>query len=150
MRYTSAKHRPSATFDVNLQFKDAGLVAADAAAQVSGSNKIVDLGTGHFVGEMIIDVSAIETASSDERYDIIVQLSSSSTFSSGIVDAAVLPLGHATPLVGDTTSTTGRYTLMFHNEYNGTWYRYARIYVDVSGTVATGINFTAYASQLLG
>ena len=148
MRYTSAKHRPSSTFDANLQFKDAGLVAADAAAQVGGSNKIVDLGTGHFVGSMTVDVSAIETASSDERYDIIVQLSNSATFSSGIVDAACLILAHATPAPGDTTAATGRYTLLFHNEWNGTWYRYARVFTDVTGTVATGINYTAYASPI--
>ncbi len=148
MRYTSAKHRPSFTFDANLEFKDAGLVAADAAAQVDGSNKIVDLGEGHFVGAMVIDVSAIETASTDERYDITIQLSDSATFASGIVDAAVLPLGHATPLSGDTTSTTGRYVLYFHNELNGTWYRYARVFTDVTGTVATGINYTAWAANL--
>lgn len=149
MRYTTAKHRPSRTFDANLQFKDAGLVAADAAATVSGSAQVINLGTGHFVGELIVDVSAIETDSSNERYDIIVQLSSSSTFASTIVDAAILPLGHASALPGDVTSTTGRYTLLFHNEFGGTWYQYARVYTDVTGTIATGINYTAYAAPLV-
>lgn len=148
MRYTSAKHRPNFTFDANLEFKDAGLVAADAAATVDSAAKVVDLGEGHFVGAMVIDVSAIEIASNDERYDICIQLSDSSTFASGIVDAAILALGHATPLAGDTTSTTGRYVLYFHNEYNGTWYRYARVYTDVTGTIATGINYTAWAAPL--
>lgn len=148
MRYTSAKHRPNFTFDANLEFKDAGLVAADAAATVDSAAKVVDLGEGHFVGAMVIDISAIETASTDERYDIIVQLSDSSTFASGIVDAAILSVGHASALPGDTTSTTGRYVVYFHNEVNGTWYRYARIYTDVTGTIATGINFTAWAAPL--
>lgn len=150
MRYTSAKHRPSYTFDANLEFKDAGLVAADAAATVDSAAQVVDLGEGHFVGAMVIDVTAIETDSSNERYDIIVQLSDSSSFASGIVDGAILSLGHATALPGDTTSSTGRYILYFHNEYNGTWYRYARIYTDVTGTVATGISYSAYACPVLG
>lgn len=148
MRYTSAKHRPSFTFDANLEFKDAGLVAADAAAQVDSAAKVVDLGEGHFVGAMVIDVSAIEIASNDERYDICIQLSDSSTFASGIVDAVVLALGAHETLAGDTDSTTGRYVVYFHNEVNGTWYRYARIYTDVTGTIATGINFTAWAAPL--
>jgi hypothetical protein len=146
MRYTSAKHRPSFTFDANLQFKDAGLVAADAAAQVGGSARIVDLGEGLFEGDMVIDVTAIEIASNDERYDICIQLSDSASFASGIVEACVLPLGAHEVLPGDTDSTTGRYVLPFRNEVNGTWYRYGRIYVDVTGTIATGINFTAYAA----
>lgn len=147
MRYTSAKHRPSYTFDANLEFKDAGLIAADDAAQVDSADKIVDLGEGLFEGDMVIDVTAIEIASNTERYDICVQLSDSSTFASGIVDACVLPLGANEVLAGDTDSTTGRYILPFRNEVNGTWYRYARIYVDVTGDIATGINFSAFAAK---
>lgn len=149
MRYTSAKHRPTFTYDSDLEFKDAGLVAADAAATVDGSAKIVDLGEGHFIGAMVIDVSAIEIASNDEKYEIQVQLSDSSSFASGIVQGATLCLGALETLIGtDTDSTTGRYVLYFHNEHNGTWYRYARIYTNVTGNIATGINFSAWAAQL--
>ena len=148
MRYTSAKHRPSYTFDATFKFKDAGLVAADAAAQVDGSNKIVDLGEGLFEGDMVIDVTAIEIASNDEKYEIQVQLSDSATFASGVVQGSTLCLGALETLIGtDTDSTTGRYILPFRNEVNGTWYRYARIYTNVTGTIATGINFTAFAAQ---
>lgn len=149
MRYTAAKHRPNFTFDANLEFKDAGLVAADAAATVDASAKVVDLGEGHFIGAMVIDVSAIEIASNDEKYEIQVQLSDSSTFASGIVQGATLCLGALETLIGtDTDSVTGRYVLYFHNEHGGTWYRYARIYTNVTGTIATGINFTAWAAPL--
>ena len=51
-RYTSAKHRPSYTFDAEMQLKDAGLVAADAAAQVDGSAKVLDLGNGLVEGDV--------------------------------------------------------------------------------------------------
>lgn len=150
-RYTSARHRRSFTFDANLEFKDAGLVAADAAATVDGSAKVIDLGTGFWQGNMVIDVTAIEIASDNERYDIKVQVSDSATFASGIVDVACLPLGAYQTLIGaDTDSTTGRYVLPFHNEgVDGNTYRYARVYTDVSGTIATGINYIAFAVPTL-
>lgn len=148
MRYTSAKHRPSYTFDANLEFKDAGLIAADDAAQVDSADKIVDLGEGLFEGDLVVDVTAIEIASNDERYDIGIQLSDSSTFASGIVQGPILALGALETLIGaDTDSTTGRYVLPFRNEVNGTWYRYARVYINVTGNIATGINFSAWAAK---
>jgi hypothetical protein len=142
------KKRPQGTFDADLQFKDAGLVASSAAAQVDSSNKIVDLGTGLFRGKMIIDVSALEIASNDELYDIVVQLSSDSDFGTdtNIRDAATLNLSAAEVKRTDCNAddSTGRYKLYFDNEYDGTFYRYARVYTYVSGTVASGINYSAY------
>jgi len=38
----------------------------------------------------------------------------------------------------------GRYTLPFSNEDNGTFYRYVRVYTVVGGTIASGINYTAW------
>lgn len=148
MRYTSAKSKPSYTFDANLQLKDAGLIAADAAAQVSSANKILDLGTGYVSGDVVIDVTAIEIASNDERYDIGVQLSNSATFASGVVQGPVLPLGALETLIGaDTDSSTGRYVLPFTNRgVDENIYRYMRLYINVSGTIATGINFSAFAA----
>lgn len=138
-------NRPAGIFDAGMEFKDAGLVAASAAAQVDSAAKVVDLGTGHFKGTMLIDVSAIEIASNDEVYNICVQLSSSSTFASVIETAAKLELGANEVLLGDQDSVVGRYKLPFDNEYNGTYYRYARVYTVVAGTIATGINYTAFA-----
>jgi hypothetical protein len=141
------KTRPRGIFDADLEFKDAGLVAASAAATVDGSAKIVDLGTGTFRGEMFLDVSAVEIASNDERYDILIQLSSSATFASTYVTAAQLQLGANEVLNGDQDSTTGRYKVVFDNEYDLTYYRYARVFTVVAGTIATGINYTAYCSK---
>lgn len=142
------KTRPRAIFDSELEMKDAGLVAASAAATVDSSAAIIDLGTGHCRGEVQIDVSAIEIASNDEVYNICVQLSSSSTFASTYVTAAKLELGANEVLNGDQDSTTGRYKLYFDNEYDLTYYRYARIYTVVAGTIATGINYTAFMSKI--
>lgn len=140
-----ARNQKDFTFDADLQLKDAGLVAADAAATVGGAAAILDLGASRFDGRVIVDVSAIEIASNDERYAIKCQFSSSSSFASGIISGTLLWLGALEIDIGaDTDYTTGRYELPFTNQINGTTYRYMRLYTDVAGTIATGINYTAF------
>jgi hypothetical protein len=147
MSYTSARQRPSFIFDAELELKDAGLVAADAAGTVDSVAQIVEAGTGRFEGVCVIDVTAIEIASNDEIYKVSVQGSNSSSFASGIVDLAELSLGALEVIGGDTDSATGRYELPFSNYQNGTYYRYLRLYTDVGGTIATGINFSAFVTK---
>lgn len=132
-------------FDSGTQLKDAGLVAADAANQVGGSNKIINVGAGEVYAEAVIDVTAIETATGDEVYRICVQGSTSPTFASGIENLAIIDLGaSAARSGGAATSTIGRYKLPVCNEKNGTVYPYIRGYTDVAGTIATGINYSMF------
>jgi hypothetical protein len=133
--------------DVQHIMKDAGLVAADAAAQVDGADKIVDLGNGLVEGKLIVDVTAIEIADGDEAYRIAIQGSANADFSSTIEELASVELGAAAVLGGDQDSTTGRFQVPFRTEKNGTIYPYVRVYCEVAGTVATGIDFSAYLSR---
>lgn len=145
------KTRPVSTFDADMEFKDAGLVAASAAANVDGAAKVVDLGTGHFKGQMILDVSALEIASNDETYDIVIQGSPDSAFTAATsVEFCALHLGAKEIKRTDTDKddATGRFKLYFDNENNGTYYRYARIFTVVAGSIATGINYTAWAAKI--
>jgi hypothetical protein len=133
------------TFDYALRLKDAGLVAASAAAQVGGADKIIDMGDGRFDGRVILDFSAIEAASNDEFYLCNVQGSDSATFGG----TTHVNLGAC--VVGDPTKTgegvdsaaAQRRELAFTNEVNGHVYRYIRMYTFVGGTIATGVNYTA-------
>ena len=140
-----ARNTKDGSFDYQLRLKDAGLVAADAAAQVGGADKILDLGGAHRVdGRVIIDVTAIEVASGNELYRIKTQFSSSATFASAVIGGPEIALGDSSVLIGESAdSVVGRYELPFCNEINGTVFRYMRLYTDVSGTIATGINYTA-------
>lgn len=154
MTYTSAKSRPSFTFDADLQLKDAGLVAADAAATVSSAARVLDVGAGRFEGRAVFDVSAIEIASGDERYTFIIQGSSSPTFASDIAILAALPVGDGSTIGTafggsgvDVDDTTGRFVLCFTNERNNVYYRYIRLWTDVAGAIATGINFIAWVAK---
>lgn len=134
-------------FDAEMEFKDAGLVASSAAAQVDSADKIVDVGAGRFEGVMVIDVSAIEIASDNEEYDILVQGSSSATFASDIQNLAQMNLGATEVRQGGAIdSLVGRYELPFVNEQADVRYRYLRVYTVVAGSIATGINYTAFAA----
>ena len=148
MAVTGVKTRPTGTFDANLEFKDAGLVAASAAAQVDSAAKYVDVGTGHFKGMMIIDVSALDLVGNDEIYDIVIQGSPDTDFTAAtIADLAALNLSASEVKRTDCNKddSTGRFKIYFDNENNGTYYRYLRVYTVVAGSPATGINYTAYA-----
>lgn len=141
---TAMRSMPNYTFDAALELKDAGLIAASAAAQVDGAAKIVDVGDAIFSGIVVFDVSAIEIASNDEEYDLLIQGSNSATFASGIENLAQLNLGATEVRQGGAQdSVTGRYLLPFVNIQADVTYRYLRHYIVVAGTIATGINHTA-------
>jgi hypothetical protein len=149
---TIATERPEsnqATFDTLLQLKDAGLVAASAAAQVSSADKIVDLGLGRVEADVIIDATAVEVATGDELYTVIAEFSNSASFASGIVPGAMQYLGDAAaiPGGGDTDNGVGRYKLPFTNVINDVHYRYMRLYTVVAGTIATGVNYKAFIAM---
>lgn len=144
------------TMDTEMELKDAGLVASSAAAQVDSSAQVIDLGASLpsdatpplFHGDVVIDVSAIEVASNDELYTILIEGCDESAFSSGVEELAAIRLGANEVLTGgsDVDSDTGRYVISFTNQRNTRRYRYIRAYTVVSGTIATGINYTAFVA----
>lgn len=145
-----ARNRKDFTFDYDLRLKDAGLIAADDIMQVGGADRILDLGSSRFDGRVIIDATAVEVASGDEAYEIVLEFSTSSTFASTIVQGPKFTLGDAAAtvmLAADTDNGAGRYELHFTNEQNGVIYRYMRAQLDVSGAIATGANFTLNVVQ---
>ena len=140
-----ARQQMDRTFDYALRLKDAGLVQADAAAQVGGADKILTLGDSRADGTVVVDITAIEVASNDEAYAIICQFSDSATFASGIVNGTCLFVGTLEVVKSSADTAVGRYELPFTNELNGTVYTYMRLYTECQGQVATGINYSANA-----
>jgi hypothetical protein len=137
------------TVDKNLLLKDAGLVGASAAAQVGGSNQILNLGLGRFEGYVVIDWTACEVATGDESYRIEIQFSDSATFASNIWIGAVVHLGDSTvSFESADTVAAGRRVVPFTNEIQDVQYPYMRLYTRVAGTVATGINYSARVAKL--
>jgi len=133
-----------ATIDTLLQLKDAGLVAASAAAQVSGSDQVLDLGDGEIEWHILIDISAAEVDTGDELYTITLQGDDANTFATDAVELASFKAGDATQLVGTADITTGRFKIPFSNRHGDRTCQYVRLYTTVAGTIATGINYVAY------
>lgn len=143
--------RRNFTIDTALQLKDAGLVPASAPAQVGGADKVLDLGKGFVEGDVLIDISACEIASNDEIFDIVVQLSNDDDFSTktDVVERCSMCFCalEVTRTDGTVDAVAGRFVLSFDNEYAGTIYRYLRLYTVAAGTIASGINYTAYVAK---
>ena len=135
-------------FDYTHILNDPHSIKADQAGKVGGSVVILDLGTGMVEGVMVLDVKAIEIADNDESYKITLQGSNDENFASGIVDLAEITLGAAEVIGGDVDSTVGRCQVPFKTKKAGTIYQYVRAYVDVSGTVVTGISFAARLQKI--
>lgn len=145
------------TYDTLWLLKAAALVAASAAGSLIIDTKAGassgSLGLGpEVMGELQIDVSAMEIATGDEYYTIILQGSPDATFGTAgnIVELCAISLGAKAGRLSDADkdSAVGRHRLLFTNELNGTTYRYLRIYTVVAGTIATGINYEARAHKL--
>lgn len=123
-------------FDADLEMKDAGAIAADAAALVGGAARVLDLGAARWEGVCVINTTALDVADADETYEVQIQLSNSATFATGNETFVKVPI-----------TALGRVEVPFVNQKYGTGYRYARLFTDVGGTTPS-INYTAYASVL--
>lgn len=132
-------------FDSELELKEAGLVASSAA-----ESTILDLGDGLVDGFLVLDLTAVEVDSGDELYEIYLEGSNVAAMTSGSVALARFKAGDAA-VAGlapdDADVSTGRYMIPFRNEVNGTIYRYVRVGTIVAGTIATGINYSAFLAD---
>ncbi|WP_020160524.1 hypothetical protein [Methylobacter marinus] len=129
------------TFDSALEMKAAGLVAASA------DGDILDLGAGFVEGNLVIDLSACEIATGDEIYTVSLEASNVAAMTSGSVCLAKKVFGNLVVPMDAALSAAGRYVIPFRNEENGTLFRYVRLSTLVAGTVATGINFSAFIAK---
>lgn len=129
------------TYDDALSLKDAGLVAATTT-----ETTIVDLGAGLVDGFLVLDVTACEVATGDEKYTIHLEGSNVAAMTSGSVSLVPIFMGNLTAPM-DAVTATGRFAVPFRNEQNGTTYRYVRVYTLVAGNIASGINFSAFIAK---
>lgn len=129
------------TYDDALSMKDAGLLAASA------DGDILDLGDGLVDGFLVVDLSACEVATGDEIYTVSIEGSNVAAMTSGSICLAKKVFGNLVVPMDAALSTAGRYVIPFRNEEAGTVYRYIRLSTLIAGTVATGINFSAWIAK---
>lgn len=121
-------------YDSEMVLHDGTAITSDGAGTVA----YYDVGGSfRFPAAAVVNVTAADDASSDETYDVIIQGSAASNF------ATIKQLGSMTVTRGDT----GRFTILFDNEQDGTVYRYIRVYFDVGGTTPS-ISADVYLAPL--
>ena len=122
--------------------KDAGAVTASGNGQVNSTDLIYDMGVGNVRGFVVFDVTAMDNTTGDETYDLVVQMSNSATFASGVVTRAQQPLGNSRD-GADDMEAIGRYRQWIDNKFNdAVTYRYLRVRHVLGGTTPS-INYEA-------
>jgi hypothetical protein len=127
--------------DNSTFLKDAGAVNASGYGQVAAAAAVVNIGKGKVNGRMVVDVSAVDIANTDERYILNLMGGSDAVFTSE-VSLAAMDLGAAAPIEGNVDALATRYQIPFSNEKGGILYPYVRVRHVLSGTTPS-INYTA-------
>lgn len=148
------------SFDANLLLADGvAAITVDGYSQNAGADGIIDFGGNQSVTPaqqaridcmLVIDVQALEIDSSNELYRLKVLGCNVSSFASGVKVLSEMTLGKGSAKVPTTGAddTPGRYELPFCTEQDDVKYQYVKLYVDVAGTIVTGIDFTAFVAVL--
>lgn len=119
-------------FDIATLMKDAGAITSTAAATVGGNAKVLDLRKARFEGTLVLEVSALDLADTNETYAVEWQLSNASDFGSGVVTGISIPV-----------TATGTIEQPILNVKNGVVYQYARLRTVCGGT-SPSINYTGH------
>jgi len=107
-------------YDASASLNGTTAITADGAGSVAYFD--TESATARFPAVAVFNVTALDTTSGNETYDIIIQGCTATDFSS------VQQLGSM------VVSATGQYVIPFVNEQADTVYRYVRAYFDVAGT----------------
>jgi hypothetical protein len=121
-------------YDANAVLHDGTAKAADAV----GSVAYYDIGAAaRMPAVAVINVTAVVGNDVDETYDVIIQGATDTAFTTPV------ELGS----MKIVRLLTGRYTILFDNDQNGSVYRYVRVYFDVGGTTPS-ISADVYLAPL--
>lgn len=131
-------------YDALTVLNDGGAITASKAGYVDSAAKVLDLGAAiRTTGKAIFNVTAAGTASG-QKQTLKIQVSDDN-FASDIVDVAILELGDAAQVPGDTDVGTGQYEVPFHNSPAGTPKRYVRCYaVLTTASPVPTLNYTCH------
>lgn len=135
-------------YDSDLVLKASGAITASAAA-----GTIVDLGsaTAKVRGDIVIEVTAIDIATNDETYDIVLQGSPDAAYGTAgnIHEICAIHLGakETKRTDSDKDDVIGRYILPFTNTPYGTPFRYLQLYTVV-GAAGSSITYSARMSLM--
>jgi len=153
---TQALAQNSFTFDADTLLQDAVSISASAAGVVATVARVLDFGvtqsgTGivnvaYTAFDFIVDVRVIDSTTGDEAYMFVLQLCNDTDADGTLFEAAdavvsrvILPIGDQTGVAvaatnSDDVFALGRYVCGADNRYGGVLYRYARLFMVLTGT----------------
>ena len=132
----------SVALDQATKLKDSSAVTTDGQGVVDSASAFADLGGGYAEFDVVIDWSARDVADGNELYDLRVEGSTTSAFSTTYVLGSIR-LGHSSVTFnGVSTPPSGRMVIHCNNVAltsatdgnSSSAMRYVRVYHDVSGT----------------
>lgn len=140
--------KPTGVYDDALIFKASAAVTSSAAASIIDTGP----GIGHRVGRVDVNITAIDIASNDEIYQIVVQGSPDAAFGTAgnVVELATLSVGckEAKITDSDRDDAVGNRTIYFDNlDETGTPLRYLRLWT-VAAIASSSITYSARLTWL--
>lgn len=137
-------------FDALTLLHDGTAKTADGV----GTEGILDLGAGASMlsGDMVVNITALDVATGDENYKVMLQGSSSASFASDVQTIAIGQFGHSSTLGSgvDVSTQVGVHVVPFHNHAitatSPTSYRYLRVYFDGTGATSWSIAAEVFLS----
>ena len=126
----------TAQFDAATELKDGGSVQTTASAgNVASVPRIVNVGVAFAAMVAVIDIDAIDLASGDEGYTIIVQGSTVADFSTDVVTLVSARAGKAAVINESADRGVGRIQRPFYNTVDGLKpYPFLRAFMTPVGT----------------
>ncbi len=144
---TQGASQHSYTLDADTLLHDAAALTATGAGEVGAVAKVLDFGgaspgTGviniaHTKGDLIVDVRVIDVADADETYTLVYQLGDAVGFGGVVVNRAQVSFGAAGGLATSGATADGntqRRIVGVDNEFDGTIFRFARLFAVIAGT----------------
>jgi hypothetical protein len=128
-------------FDNSHELKDAGAVTASGYGTVDASAKVVNLGEGLVVMNVILFIDAIKCSAGNELYTLHLMGGSDESFTE-TVSLCSKQLGAASSLEGNKDSKISKVILAASNENGGTVFPFVRIRHTISGS-SPSINYRA-------
>ncbi len=128
-------------FDTDFILKDAGQVTSSGYGEVDAEAAVANLGSGLVRGNVIIDISQMALADSDELYQIHLIGGDDESFTKQVT-LATLEIGAKESIEDNLDSKLGRHILPFQNERNGVIFPFVRVRHAIQGTTPA-INYQA-------
>jgi hypothetical protein len=133
--------------DALTKFGEDVTMTATGNFQIAAADVVLKIGKGRQDMALVVDVSALDTASGDELYSLLLQGCSVNSFSGQpIENLAHLELGHTSVRKGGArTSPIGRYAIPVSNDLISE-YEFVRLRLVAAGT-SPSITCTAWLSE---